>query len=324
MLHLPTLFNLISLHSTAGDETDVNKFLTDSFETEGLQVSQHGPYAMSATMGIPQAEKPTILVCAHMDSPGFIVESIMVTKVSLVPIGGVHFEGEKADGVLKTIDGLKPVLITKDTSGEEIIYSCERIGSVQAGDRVCYHANPQMNEEGKIMAPFLDNRVGCFMLVELAKKYKDSKNLPFNLVLGATGTEEFGGFGATVLANQIQPDYVICLDATYTDKAQKIELGQGPVITLSDRSVILSMAQRQNLQNMFYDFGIYVQYEVYNYSGTDARAFPAMGLIAPVIALLLPTTGNHEPIEVCDFADLDEMFKAIVVMVERSKEYELF
>ena len=324
MLHLPTLFNLIGLHSTPGDETDVNQFLTDSFESEGLTVFQHGPYAMSAKFTNYEAEKPTILICGHMDSPGFIVESLAPTKVSLVPIGGVHFEDDKTEGVLKTIEGLNNVVITKNESDHKTIYSCQRVGGVQAGDRVCYQANPQMNEKGEIHAPFLDNRVGCFMLIELAKKYKNSQELPFNLVFGATGTEEFGGFGASVLANQIKPDYVICLDATYTDKAQKIELGQGPVITLSDRSVILSMAQRQNLQNMFYDFGVYVQYEVYNYSGTDARAFPAMGLCAPVIALLLPTTGNHEPIEVCDFADLDEMFKAVVTLIERSKEYKLF
>ncbi|MCK5835101.1 MAG: M20/M25/M40 family metallo-hydrolase [Lentisphaeria bacterium] len=324
MLQLPTLFELITLHSTPGDETDVNHFLTEKFESNGLQVSQHGPYAMSATFSNYNSEKPTILICAHMDSPGFIVESVSPTKVTLVPIGGVHFEEDEVQGVLKTIKGLTTVTIIKTEVGSVTTYNCERVGDVQAGDRVCYQANPQMNEKGEIHAPFLDNRVGCFMLVEIAKHYKNQTDLPFNLVFGATGTEEFGGFGASVLANQIKPDYVICLDATYTDKAQKVELGQGPVITLSDRSVILSMVQRQNLQNMFYDFGVYVQYEVYNYSGTDARAFPAMGLIAPVIALLLPTTGNHEPIEVCDFADLDEMFKAIVVLIERSKEYELF
>jgi len=324
MLHLPTLFNLISLHSTPGDETEVNHFLTQNFESIGLTVTQHGPYAMSASRESQSPEKPTILICAHMDSPGFIVESVGATKISLVPIGGVHFEEDEVQGTLKTIEGLTNIVITKTETKSETTYQCARVASVQAGDRVCYQANPQMNEKGEIHAPFLDNRAGCFMLTEVAKHYKEKDNLPFNLVFGATGTEEFGGFGASVLANQIKPDYVICLDATYTDKAQKIELGQGPVITLSDRSVILSMAQRQNLQNMFYDFGVYVQYEVYNYSGTDARAFPAMGLTAPVMALLLPTTGNHEPIEICDFADLDEMFKAIVVLIERSKEYELF
>jgi endoglucanase len=320
MLHLSTLFQLINLHSTPGDETEVNQFLTQQFEELGLQVQQHGPYAMSASQKSFNPQIPTVLVCAHMDSPGFIVESIGATKVSLVTLGGIQFESTTTPGLLKTVEGFTPVTITKEPDST---YSCQRVGEVQPGDRVCYQANPQINDRGEIHAPFLDNRVGCFMLLELAKKYKDSPQLPVNLVFGATGCEEFGGSGATVLAQQVKPDYVICLDATYTSSSQKIELGGGPVITLSDHSVILSIAQRQKLQEMFYDYGVYVQYEVYNYSGTDARAFPAVGLTAPVIALLLPTQGNHSPIEIGDFADLEEMLEAITVLIERSIEYGL-
>jgi putative aminopeptidase FrvX len=47
-----------------------------------------------------------------------------------------------------------------------------------------------------------------------------------------------------------------------------------------------------------------LQTEVYNYSGTDARAFPHQGLPAPVYALLLPTRGNHTPTETAHVADL--------------------
>jgi putative aminopeptidase FrvX len=54
-----------------------------------------------------------------------------------------------------------------------------------------------------------------------------------------------------------------------------------------------------------------IQFEAYNYSGTDARAFPAQGRTAPVIALLLPTRGNHSPIETADTDDLKHWEKAI-------------
>ncbi len=324
MLDLPKLFELVQLHATPGDEDDVREYLTNHWQASGWEVKNHGPYAVTAVAKTTSIEKPTILVCAHMDSPGFIVESVEAKSVTIIPLGGIDFEEDTVAALLKTATSQHSVTVTKKEHEGETIYSCERVINVKPGDRVCYKAEPKMDEAGIIHTPFLDNRIGCFMLLELAKHYSADSELPFNLVFGATATEEFGGFGATVLANQVKPDYVICLDATYTSKSQKITMGDGPVITLSDKSVVLSIRQRQELENLFYDYGVYSQFEVYNYSGTDARAFPAVGLVAPVIALLLATEGNHSPVEKCDFEDLGTMFQAITVLIERSKEYNLF
>jgi len=101
---------------------------------------------------------------------------------------------------------------------------------------------------------------------------------PWRIVLGATAAEEMGGFGAAVLARHVQPDLAIVLDATYEAPAQGVRLGGGPVLTLSDASVLLAPARRDRVAAALAAAGVPLQTEVYNYSGTDARAFPLQGL----------------------------------------------
>jgi len=144
-------------------------------------------------------------------------------------------------------------------------------------------------------------RMACIPRWPLAVLPADG--LAFEVVLGATAAEEFGGFGATVLARAIEPDLVICLDATYESPEQRVLLGKGPVLTLSDASVLISPAMRDLVLEWFHRRGLLLQTEVYNVSGTDARAFPKVGLPAPVLALLIATRGNHSPAEVANLAD---------------------
>jgi putative aminopeptidase FrvX len=122
-------------------------------------------------------------------------------------------------------------------------------------------------------------------------------NPAVNVVLAATASEEFGGFGAAVLASRVQADLVICLDATYADKKQGVRLGGGPVLTLSDASVLIGRPVWNVLERLSQAWELPLQTEIYNSSGTDARAFPAQGSLAPVLPLLVAseqsfTAGN--------------------------------
>ena len=112
-----------------------------------------------------------------------------------------------------------------------------------------------------------------------------------------------GQYGARVLAEAVRPDLVVCVDATYEDGRQGVVLGGGPVLTLSDASVLLGCRQRDRAIAFCQSLHLPLQTEVYNYSGTDARAFPHAGLPACVYPLLLPTEGNHTASETANLAD---------------------
>lgn len=317
---LTLLEELLKAHSTPGDEGEVAAILHREWEASGFQVQRHGRYAVSAMRPETNAGgRPRMLVCAHMDSPGFTVDAFLDDAVRVIPLGGANFDGDRAPAVLKTAQGPRSVFIETveddDARRPSFCIHTERDG-IRHGDRVSFHCKPEVNPDGTILSPFLDNRLGCWALCRLAAAIQDA-DLAVDLVLGATACEEIGGFGAPVLAAAVRPDIVLCIDATYEDEVQGVLVGRGPVLTLSDASVILPPSERDCMTDRFAAAGVRVQTEVYNYSGTDSRAFPHAGLAADVYALLLPTRGNHTPREEGDLGDAMELIGALRLLATR-------
>ena len=316
---LHALTPLLRAHSTPGDEADVADLLMQSWKQAGLSARRHGPFAVSAsTHSPPSPDRPTVLVCAHMDSPGYIVEAAIDGQLKMIPLGGPHFDGDEVPVVLKTRAGKFHATLHREADAEETdLFLCEPVEGAAAGDRACFLADPDIREDGIVRSPFLDNRLGCFLLHELGQRLR-ARTLPeaVNWVLGATACEEMGGFGAPVLAQAVQPDMVFCVDATYEAHSQDVRIGEGPVLTLSDASVLLSPDERDRILSIAADCGAALQTEVYNFSGTDARAFPRAGLPAAVYALLIPSAGNHTPAETASLHDWQALLTLIPALAE--------
>jgi putative aminopeptidase FrvX len=303
-MKLDTLKYFCSLHATPGDECEVFDALMNRWQAQGLDTKRLGHYAVVAEPG-ERKKADTVLLLAHADSPGFIVQSVTSpTEIEVLVMGGIH-PTHDAELLLKTATGTLPAHL--HAPSEEANWSrtmplkvtlSEPCASVQKGDRLCWAFNWDVSEE-EVASPFLDNRIGCALIAdwydECAARFPN-----MNVVLAASAMEEVNGFGANVLAAQVKADLVLVLDITYTDKKQQISLGRGPVITLSDASVLLSPTVRDKILAA----PVPLQTEVYNYSGTDARAFPAQGIPTPAIPVLIPTEGNHSPHETLHPADL--------------------
>lgn len=315
---LPTLRHFCSLHSTPGDEGDVFNALASAWQQQGLDIQRLGKYAIVASPG-ERKKADTLLLVAHADSPGFIVSSITSPlQIEALVLGGISpKDGQRL--ILKCGDGTR-VTGTLQLSEDEDeqwrrsqplkIQLDEPCGRVQKGDRLCWV--PVWEEEGDLVhATFLDNRIGCALVAEWYTQCANA--LPnYNVILAATAMEEMNGFGANVLAHHIHADAVIVLDITYENEKQAITMGQGPVITLSDASALLSPAERDQLLAL----DLPLQTEVYNTSGTDARAFPTLGHTIPVIPLLLATRGNHSPRETLHREDLAQWDAAIIAIAQ--------
>ena len=322
---LSLLKKLIEAHSTPGDELAVADILVKTWQRAGWQVSKHGNYAISArsSTGVTKKKKPRLLICAHMDSPGFIVDrtawqhnvKTKKSRVHLVELGSPYMNASSVTARLKCRNGCFGGKIRRRKIADEETYHFEMStdsalrSALHIGDRVCFAGTLNVDND-LISAPFLDNRLGCWMLCRLAQ-LKTELSKEFEVILGATSAEEITGMGAHVLAAQVPADLVIVLDATYENAKQSVHSGNGAVLTLSDKSILLSSAHRDHIIEIMDHAGIPLQFEAYNYSGTDARAFPMQGSTAPVIALLLPTRGNHSPCEIAALRDLEKWEKAI-------------
>lgn len=313
---LAPLRALVAAHSTPGDEGDVAALLEARWRQCGLRTHRRGRFAISARRDPAVAESPTVLVCAHMDSPGYIVEEIRPEALKLIPLGGAHFEADEVPAVLKSGDfPHRKTTLRKETRDGSDAFFCDPAEGVRRGDRVCFRPDLDIASHGRITSPFLDNRLGCLVLHAVAESAAAGGDLEW--VLGATACEEMGGFGAPVLARSVQADLVIVVDATYQAESQDVLIGGGPVLTLSDASVLLSPVERDRILGIAADRGLPLQTEVYNVSGTDARGFPLAGLPAPVLALLIASEGNHTPRET---ASLDDVVALLDLLPHLAKE----
>ncbi len=332
-LQVDKLLELLACHATPGDEGEVRACLERAWRAAGWSVRRLGDYAVTATPPTPARRAATLLICAHMDAPGFAVDRLPPSSGlrparrgvwGLTTLGGASLAGADAAGVLKCAAGRLPVTIRKGAAhdSQDSSLTCRAaagapsamLDAVRHGDRVCFASRPSLSGH-RVCAPALDNRLGCWLLAELPR-LAASWRCRWRLVLGATACEELGGFGAPVLARAVQPDMAVVLDATYEAPAQQVRLGGGPVLTLSDASAILSPARRDAVAACFAAAGVPLQTEVYNYSGTDARAFPHQGLAAPVLPLLLATRGNHTPRETADLRDAETLASGLRELVE--------
>lgn len=300
-LDLQHLHDLIHCHATPGDEGAVFALLRQRWQQAGWTCRQFGACALAAEHPNRQPGRPELLFCAHADSPGYIVQSITHKEARAIRLGGPAPDDNLAE------------LRAKNPAGE--LFSCrflrfdgEENDLIIAADprltrssRLTFQPGLTLTADNYIHAPALDNRLGCLLLTALVESLP--ADLPCNIRVAVTAMEEFTGFGAAVLARQCPADLVICLDATYEDPLQEVRLGDGPVLTLSDRSVLVPPPLAIALQTFCRQRQLPLQTEIYNFSGTDAKAFPLSGNPAPVLPILVPTRGNHSPCETATLAD---------------------
>jgi len=302
-MKLAFLKKLVYCHSTPGDEHEVFTALSGQWRSLGWYARPLGRYALLAERPSLTSQAATILLCAHADSPGYIVDTLRNSQGTAVPLGSPGCNQPSQRVIAKTAAGKIPLILSAaDIAADSTAHSFQPVTGLQRGDRLAFVPSWRRSSDGRLQAPFLDNRVGCFLLAQLAEILPPE--LPVNIVLAVTGGEEFTGFGASVLAQAIAADLVICLDATYSSTEQGISLGGGPVLTLSDRSVLICPEVHQALAALCVRWDIPLQVEIYNYSGTDARAFPQAGNTALVLPLLIASEGNHTAKETIDTADL--------------------
>ncbi|MGN0878063.1 MAG: M20/M25/M40 family metallo-hydrolase [Oligosphaeraceae bacterium] len=306
---LELLRELCACGSTPGDEVPLARRVAARWRMAGWRPQALGRYAVYAHSPEWLTGRPTVLVCAHLDSPGFIVDGVPDVAdeaAHCVALGHPHPLPDGATAVrLRGRDGGEYAGELRCLCEDEQEVSGTEGRRPELGDRVWFA--PQFAVDaaaGLLVTPFLDNRAGCWALCRLAELLGQGGRQRANVIVAATAQEEMTGFGAAVLAAQVRADLVVCLDATYENLAQDVALGGGPVLTVSDRSTLQAPALLPLLSRLFGRWGLPLSFEVYNNSGTDAAAFPQAGVASPALALLLPTRGNHSPQETASLADL--------------------
>ncbi len=159
----------------------------------------------------------------------------------------------------------------------------------------------------------MDNRVGVYVLIEVIKGIKNSKN---DLYFVFSTQEELGCRGARAAANSICPDVALAVDVTDTGDTPEcnrmaVKLGEGPCIKYMDNSIITHKTVNDAIKKCADISSVKLQSEVLTFGGTDAGAIHTTGAGVMTGAISIPTRYIHTPRETVNFSDVLGAVKVI-------------
>jgi len=177
--------------------------------------------------------------------------------------------------------------------------------------------------EGCWKGKAFDDRVGCSVLVEALKH---SFDVDFYAVF--TVQEEVGLRGAGVAAYSVNPDVALVVEGTTASDVAGIPehkhattVGQGPALTMIDRSVLPSRSVVQRLWDVAEKKGIKVQHRRSTAGGTDAGKIMLTREGILVAGVALPCRYIHSPVSVVsqdDYKGLCSLVYEFVRSIEES------
>ncbi|MFQ5980924.1 MAG: M20/M25/M40 family metallo-hydrolase [Candidatus Heimdallarchaeota archaeon] len=258
-----------------------------------------------------------ILVTAHMDSVGFIVKDIESKyEASLLPVGLYRLDQydsarARVMGENQTVSGL--ILLENEKIPKFVVEQGEfTLGeaNIEMGDQVVAYNPPTTKEHLFLNGTWLDNRLGLSVLMNLAKKVPN--DFPADVLMLASVREEIGAKGVEAALKRFQPDFAIVIDATWTQSS--VNIGQGPVLTIWDPSVIVKPRDRRIITKLASELNIPLQREILGQGSSDAGPLTRAGI--PTFCIMFPVEGLHTPIERAALEDVAWNFMLIRSLLE--------
>ena len=275
---------------------------------------------------LPAPGRPKLLLSAHMDQIGIIVTHIDAAGfLRVAAVGGLEpyrVLGQRFVFANGTV-GVAGVETKKRDTLEHLTLdhlfvdigaksADEAAARVAIGDFAVY-AGPCQELGGRVTAAALDDRIGCYVLLQALKEVA-GKDLAYEVYAMFSVQEEIGIKGARVGAWGVQPDLAVALDVTACGDTPEgsvldIGLGKGAAIKVKDAGMIATPAVRDLLVETAQRQNIRYQLEVLEGGTTDAAAMQVNAAGVPTGAISIPDRYVHSASEMVDEGDVAECIR---------------
>lgn len=311
-------------------------------------IDEHYVDTYGTVVGIVNPEAPyKVVIEAHADEISWFVHYITKdgfiylrrnggSDHQIAPSKRVNIFTDK--GIVKGVFGW-PAIHVRDAAKEEtptlknifLDLGCksdkevEELG-VHVGCVVTYEDEFMVLNDRYFVGRALDNRVGGFMIAEVARLLKESKTkLPFGLYIVNAVQEEVGLNGATMIAHKIKPNAAIITDVchdTQTPMMNKIvsgdlACGKGPVLSYGP-------AVQNNLLKLIIDAATknkidFQRQAASRVTGTDTDAFAYSNDGVASALISLPLRYMHTTVESVHKDDVENVIKLIIASLKNIK-----
>lgn len=338
---------LTQISGVSGNEEHVAS-LIQSLLPESVVTEMDSIGNLTCTIQGTSKEAPTVLLAAHMDEVGFMVNDILPNgflRLSMLggwntltlPSSPVHIINREGENVRGTIGQISPHFLKK---GDPItapdiddIYvdigamSDESVKNDYHIDLGCivvpispfYH-----NKKSDLLfSKAFDDRIGVAALIELAHKVVSSP-IPSTLILAFTVQEEVGVRGAKVLSHYVKADMALIVEGPPADDVPggparpQTCVGKGAHVRIFDPTHIGYPALVQLVSEVAKKNSIPIQKTVRKGGGTDAMELALADRGIKTIIVGVPVRYAHSHNGMCSLSDYHELIKLLYAMGENS------
>lgn len=333
------LEKLISTFGVSGNEEDVRKLIEGEIKKYVDEVSVD---KLGNLIAHKKGKKPKIMLVAHMDEIGLMTKEIESRgKISFSTIGGadpimllgerVHVETKKGiihgvitakevsnGNLVSRIPSIDDLFVDTGLSKRELKKLGVEIGSYLSLERDLYY----LGSENIICGKAFDDRLGCYILIELAKKLKNSKN---DIYFVFTIEEEIGLIGAMTSAYIVEPDWAIAVDASETNDTEEIiiTIGKGPCITIKDLETIGNKTLNECLIKIAKKNKILIQRDVSDLGTTDAASISITKGGVPCTVVSVPIKNLHTTTAIANKRDIVDTIRLLELLLKNPPEIKM-
>jgi endoglucanase len=331
----------------SGFEEEVRKIVVAEYTALGAKVEYDGLGSVLATLPGGATSGPRVMVTAHLDEVGLMVQHITADGFIRVKMLGGVLEQALPDqrwtilgrnGPVPAITGLRTTHVLPasqrgvvwpldDTfldvgaaSREEV----EKLG-IRPGDGIAPMSSFLALPNGRYAGKAWDDRVGLGVMIVAARRIRaEGIALRAPVVWVATTQEEIGLRGAQTAVQKARPDLGISIEAGVAadypaigpTQAQE-RLGNGPGLFLLDNTMI----PNRKLRDFFFDVAqqakIPLQPDVLTGYGEDGAEIQRFDSGRPSVNMTVPTRYLHAHTGVIQRADFDRAVDLLIQVLTR-------
>jgi len=344
-LSLDFLKVLIEAHGPSGNESRVRSVIEKEIRpyVDDIYVDKLGNLV---THKKGRGEK--VMVAAHMDEIGLMVKQIDknghikfatiggIEPITLVGqtvrvyqkndqfacIGVITFAELHEDHEIEGMPKLDELYIDTGLGRDELHKKGIEIGCYA----IARHHFKRLGNNEIISGKALDDRIGCFILVEVAKRLK--KNHP-DIYFVFTAQEEIGLYGAQVSTSQLEPDWGMAVDTINAEDSDEFEssgvvIGKGPSIILMDAEIITNKKVNDWIVGIAKKHKIPIQLRVEEVGTTDAtKIFLATKKGIPATTIAVPVRNLHSTVGIAHVNDISSTIRLLLELFQQKTQFSL-
>ncbi|MFQ5475123.1 MAG: M28 family peptidase, partial [Candidatus Nanoarchaeia archaeon] len=229
--------------------------------------------------------------------------------------GVITFPELQEDFEIKDLPELKDLYIDTGLEPEKL----KKLGIDIGSYVIARHHFKTLGNKDIISGKALDDRVGCYVLLQVAKNLKKMEQ---DIYYVFTVQEEIGLYGAQVSTYHLEPDWGLAIDTINAEDSgefvtEGVRIGKGPCILLKDAEIITNKCLDDWIRLAAQKEGIKIQMKVEEIGTTDATKILLSKSGIPATVICVPVRNIHSTVGISHMKDIEDSIRLIIAILNR-------